>query len=91
MDLDTRVKAPDGVLATEIDGEAVLMHTERGVYYGLNEVGTVIWRRLAQPVTVQELCDAVMEEFDVDAETCRRDVAAVVGRMNEAGLVETVD
>ena len=91
MDLQTRVTAPEGIMATEVDGQAELMHVDRGFYYGLNEVGALLWRNIGDPVTVQELCDAVMEEFDVDFATCQRDVLAVLGQMAEAGLIARLD
>ena len=88
MDLTTRVRAPAEVMATEIDGEAVLMHVSSGVYYGLNEVGALIWRRMAGDVSVADLCEAVLEEYEVPRDVCRRDVVTLLEQMAEAGLVD---
>ncbi|MFW5836168.1 MAG: PqqD family protein [bacterium] len=88
MDVSTRVRAVEGVMATEVDGQAVLMHTERGVYYGLNEVGALVWRHMSRSVTIGELHDLVTAEFEVEPEACLRDIVALMERMEGEGLAE---
>lgn len=91
MDLNTKVKAGKEVISTEMDGEAVLMHVSKGVYYGLNAVGAVIWDRLKQPAAVAEICNSVADEFEVEREVCERDVCSLLDQLEEAGLVEIVN
>ncbi|ORC32661.1 hypothetical protein B4O97_16000 [Marispirochaeta aestuarii] len=91
MDLETKVKAHDGVLATQLDGEAVLMHVERGIYFGLNEVGAFVWKLMTTPVLVRNLCDAVTEEFDVSLKVCSPDIQALLEKLKDEGLIEIVD
>ena len=43
-------------LSTEIDDRGVLMSVSKGKYYDLDPVATDIWRRLAEPVLVAQLC-----------------------------------
>ncbi len=90
MRLDSRVKASEEVISTELDGEAVLMHVSHGTYYGLNAVGAVIWTLMKEPVTVERLCAAVVEEFEVEREVCERDAFALLQELKDAGLVEIV-
>ena len=88
MNVRTLVKAQAGVLSTQLDGEAVLMHVSKGIYFGLNEVGAFLWKLMAEPVAVGTLCLAVDGEFEVDAESCERDVLALMVKLGEQGLVE---
>lgn len=85
------VKAKDGVMSTELDGQAVLMHVEQGTYFGLNDVGALIWKKMSEPVSVETLIEAVLSEFDVDAETCRCDVTALIEQFHGADLAEIVE
>jgi hypothetical protein len=85
---DTYLVATPGHLSCELDADTVILHLDSGLYYGLNEVGTTIWRLLQQPRRIHDLCDAIVAEYDVNRDTCERDLEAVLQRMREAGLVE---
>jgi hypothetical protein len=75
----------------EVDGETVMLSVETGKYYGLNTVATRIWALLAQPMTVDEICAVIVAEFEVDDETCRRDVLELAGQLAADGLVKVSD
>lgn len=77
-------------MAAEVDGQMVLLDVEKGQYFGLNEVGLVIWRRLEKPATVAELSEAVMEEFEVETSQCEQDVIVLLRELKEHGLVQLV-
>jgi hypothetical protein len=70
------------------DTEMVMLDIERGAYFGLQGVGKAIWDLLETPVTVDELCGHLMEQFEVDAETCRRDVTGFLEELRARELVE---
>lgn len=62
-------------LATEMDGEVVMMDTEDGTYFSLSAgVGTRIWELLETPKTVAELSKLIIAEFDVAPEECESDI-----------------
>jgi len=49
--------------------------------YALDEVGEVIWNRLAQQASLEEVVDAVTERFEVDPETARKDAREFLERL----------
>lgn len=53
----------------------------------VNETGSFIWDRLAEPLTLEELVDKVTEEYEVDAETARKDVLAFLDVLKGVGAV----
>ena len=63
-------------IAVEVDRSVVMMSLDQGMYFGLEGTGPRIWALLEQPKTVQQLCDDLMLTFDVDRETCLREVCA---------------
>lgn len=77
----------ESVLAAEIDGEIVLMSVTEGRYFGLNKVGSDIWKRLATPQCFGELCSALLSEYDAAPETISAEVEALLIRMSERQLV----
>ena len=56
MDLATRVTIPETVLFRDLDGEAVLLDTVSGRYFGLNEVGTRMWALLQFHGEIEAVC-----------------------------------
>ena len=78
------INLPDG---------AVLFSPETEVYYGLNNVGSVIWEQLRERIpTMELLCDAVHERFpDATLEQIRADVLELLSDFSENGLVDSVD
>ena len=87
LELDSCIVRDPDLVATEMDGELVMMSIERGEYFGLNRVGSRIWELLHSPMRMHELCDRLEQEFEIDAARCREEVLAFVGELLEQGLV----
>lgn len=75
------------VLAAEVDGEIVMMSIEQGRYFGLDDIGSVIWKRIEQPRSFAALIDALAAEYDADRATIAADVGALLARMAEQDVV----
>ncbi len=67
--------------------EAVLFDCQSGTYFGLNEVGTAIWRQLEGGQTEQAILDHIAAEYAIDRETCKQDVTELLQSLLDAGLV----
>ena len=55
-------------VSADLGGEMAILSVKRGVYYGLNEIGTKIWHLIQQPHKVCDILDAILSEFDVERE-----------------------
>lgn len=77
----------EGLSWREIDGEVVVLDTDRSHYLNLNPTGCVLWLRLADGATEPQLVEKLMEEFDVDEPTARSDVAAFIASCRENDLL----
>ncbi len=88
---DTRVVASRALVSAELEGETVLLSMSEGVYYGLNRVGTFIWRRLAVPVTLEALLTDVVAEFEVTEDRAWGDLVALTQELLAQGLVVRAD
>lgn len=84
---DRRVTASRDVLSRELDGEAVLLDLNSGDYFGLNEVGSEIWRLIGEGTTVKNLRERLQATFDADIETITRDLDDLLGRLAAKGLI----
>ena len=82
------VARTDESLSATLDGEAVLLQPEAGMYYGMNEVATLLWERLEEPATVADLRAELRSEFDVEAAVADRDLRGFLSDLEAADLVE---
>ncbi|MEN6553603.1 MAG: PqqD family protein [Methanobacterium sp.] len=73
----------------DVEDEVVILGLKDSVYYGLNPVGAFIWNTIIQePKTVAEICDAVLEEYDVSEEVCEKDLMELLTELSDKGLIE---
>lgn len=86
-----RFKAADRAVFRELDGEAIILHLDSGIYFGLDAVGALIWRCLERGEPVAAVVDAVVAEFDVDEPRARLDVERLIGELVGKGLMVAGD
>jgi Coenzyme PQQ synthesis protein D (PqqD) len=84
------VASPDQV-SSDLSGESVILNLKSGTYFGLNEVGSSIWQFIQEPRTVSDVCESILAEYDVDAQTCETEVQALLVDLLAARLVEIRD
>lgn len=65
----------------------MMMSVEKGHYLGLSEVGARIWDLLETRPDTDAICRALLDEFDVDTETCRAEVAAFLADLEKHGAI----
>lgn len=89
VDKSSTVVVTENQTSTEVGGERVILDLDRGVYYGLNEVGARIWAMMESPTTVNNIIDTIVEEYgDVSRDQCRDDVFQLLGELEERKLIK---
>lgn len=76
------------VLVQEVAGEAVLLDLASEQYFGLNQVGVRVWQILTEHGSPTRAVEILLDEYEVDEETLREDVAMLVTGFLEAGLMQ---
>jgi hypothetical protein len=74
-------------VSTTLGGEVVILGLQDSVYYGLEEVGTLLWSLLQTPRSVADLVEAVVAEYDVDPAAAVDDVRALLNDLASRRLV----
>lgn len=85
------VAAAKDQLFCNLGEEAVMLNLTNGVYYGLDAIGARIWTYIKEPKTVNEICDTLLKEYDVEQKLCEADVLALLHDLVAAGLIEVND
>jgi hypothetical protein len=89
IDLTTRITIPESVLFRDLDGEAVLLETVTGRYYGLNEVGTRMWSLLQLHGEIEAVLRSLLVEYEAPEARLREDLLRFVDVLAASGLVRT--
>ena len=87
MDVSGAFVAHPEVVGSEVDGGAALLDLRSSQYYGLNAVGAFVWAQLQSPQTLDALASAVAGAFDVEAASCRADIAKLLETFDQAGVI----
>lgn len=87
MDLSTNLTRSEKIVFTQLDDTIVMMDVEEGHYYELDPIATCIWKLIAEGSTVGAICDALVEQYEVDPQECRQDTLEFLERAAERGLV----
>ena len=67
--------------------DVVVLDTETNFYFGLTSVAGHIWKLIEQPTSIGDLVDAVVAEYDVEADVCLKDTVSFVQELHKKGLV----
>ncbi|MDI9497140.1 MAG: lasso peptide biosynthesis PqqD family chaperone [Bacillota bacterium] len=86
--LNSVIAGKKEITTAEMDGEVVMMSLETGKYYNLGNMGTVIWRMIDNPVSVETIIRVLLEKYDVTREQCEAEVLAFLNAMSREGLLD---
>jgi hypothetical protein len=87
LSLRNFIKVSDDVVSRDLEGEAVVLNLETGIYFGLNEVGTRIWSLIEQHGSLQKVFAIIKDEYDVPSETLENDLLRIVQELHAKGLI----
>lgn len=82
------VRAPTAI-STIIDGIELIVDANTGRYFGLDDIGVVIWNALREPQGLAVVQRNLVAEFDGDADLIAREAAQFIDRLSRNGLVTT--
>ncbi|AFQ45964.1 PqqD family protein [Desulfosporosinus meridiei] len=87
------MKVRDGFMLHEVAGQWVIVPLgERVVKFNgimmLSESGSLLWKLLEKDASAEELVQALLTEYCIDAETAQRDVQEFIEDIREKELIE---
>lgn len=88
VSFNQRVKLPDDVLISDLEGESVILNLKSERYYGLDKVGTRFLTLLSESDSIEHAFEGLLAEYNVEADTLRIDLTALLLDLREQGLVE---
>lgn len=75
-------------ISGRLHDEMVMMDIDKGKYFSMNPVATNIWELLEHPQSVEQLSRKMMQDYEVDASTCKKDVKKFIDEMLSLSLIK---
>ena len=89
--LAQRAEPSTEVMFQEVAGESVLLDMASEQYFGLNAVGTRVWKLLGADHSLGAAHAQLCREYDTPSDLLARDLVALVESLAKAGLVRISD
>jgi hypothetical protein len=74
-------------MARSVGDETVILDLATGTYFGLDPVGARIWQLMGEGKTLAEICDLMLDEYEVSREELERDTLRLAEELAAQGLV----
>ncbi len=80
------------MIKREIAGDTILVPVGKAVYdanglFVLNELGAFIWDLLPEAESAEDICRAVLAEYEVTEEVAARDIAEFLDKLRGMGIL----
>jgi hypothetical protein len=83
-----RFEIGDDVIFQPLQDEVVLLNMKDQKYFGLDDVGTEMWKLLIESGDLDIVASRICAEYEVEKLTARHDVEVLVANLVESGLLK---
>lgn len=87
MDRSTVVKLTKQLNVTDLSGEKVMVDFTSGKYFLIKGVGNDIWDLIQNEITVGEIIDKLLSEYEVEPEVCEKSVFDFLSKLKELEFI----
>ncbi len=88
---DSTVVVARELVSCDLADEAAILNLKNGVYYGLDAVGARVWDLIQEPRRLGDVRDAIVAEYEVEADRLEADLLQLLRKMMAEWLVELRD
>jgi len=87
MNAQTRFTISTQAISRAVGDETVILDLESGAYFGLDPVGAQLWALIGEGNSFGELCEIMIEMYDVEHDRLERDIEALVAELAKSRLI----
>ncbi len=85
--LESTVELPPKVTFGNMDDEVAIFHEETGQYFGLDDVGSQVWKAFHKTGSLREAHTVLMEEFEIEDSDLEEAIIEFVKELVELELL----
>jgi hypothetical protein len=89
MELIGKLTISTNAVARQVGDDTVILHLGSGTYFGLDAVGARIWQLMEEGKSVNEICDVMLDEYEVSREDLEHDITGLIKDLVAQDLVST--
>ena len=85
------MKLKEGFMLKEVAGSYIVIPVGQIDFTAMitvNETGAFLWERLMNHTTIEELCADMVQEYNIDESTAKRDIEAFIKILSDNNLLE---
>ncbi|MFC1888924.1 PqqD family protein [Thermodesulfobacteriota bacterium] len=71
----------------EVGGQVVILHLDSGSYFSLNPTGSLVWKGVMEPVSLDRIVQRLCSSFQVDEETSRKDAEEIIQKFLDKEMI----
>ncbi len=87
MELDHKPQPSPDAAHQPVGDEAILINLKTGVYYSLNDTGTMFWTLLDGRRTIADCARLIAIEYEADLEVIEADLLELATGLKREGLI----
>ena len=87
MELNEVVNLKKALSVTDLSGEKVMIDFDSGKYFMIKGVGNEIWDIIQDEITVGEIVDRLVSEYDISREKCEKSVNAFLEKLKDMNFI----
>ena len=87
MDRSEVIELKKKLDVTDLSGEKVMIDFESGKYFMIKGAGNDIWDMIQEKITVGEIIDNLMGEYDVPLDTCTQSVESFLTNLKKLEFI----
>jgi|TARA_R110000824_G_scaffold61820_1_gene164069 hypothetical protein len=90
ISMETKISSGKQILSSDIGDEMVMMDINLGKYFSLKGPSGRVWELIDKETSVQSIFDILLEEYDVEAEQCQKELFALLHDMHDAEMIVAI-
>ena len=87
MTPSSKITISPNVVSRAVGDETVILDLESGTYFGLDSIGARVWQMMEEGKTLSEICDVMVDEYDVSRETLEQDAVRLASELTAKRLI----
>lgn len=87
MERTATIKILKQLNVTDLSGEKVMVDFEQGKYFMIKGVGNDIWDMLENGITVEQIVQKLLAEYDVTEEVCVGETLKFLESLADIGII----
>ncbi len=87
MNRDTKIKMLKVLNVTDLSGEKVMIDFDSGKYFMIKGVGNDIWDMIQEEITVGEIIEKLLQEYEVSKDECEQSVLEFLNNLKKFDII----